>query len=296
MPDERAGEGSAQPAESEGAARRRLPPTDDDAFAREYRALVMSIATKVHEQVRFAGDREELEALGFKGLVEARSRFDPTRGVQFNTFAYYRIRGAIMDGVRSMSALPPSVYHRIRLAEAQDRVGEQVVEARASRQAASPYGRVVGGDALRALEAGLGRLATAFVVGAATATGPEDGPDERLIAAEQAKRVRALVTTLPERERVVLEGHYFEGRRLEDIGAELGISKSWASRLHSRALDRLRVELTRDERGPRRSSGAGGPFRAGRARACIGGELVLFKKGLAHEEPSKFRLGYQWEF
>ncbi|MCB0593200.1 MAG: WG repeat-containing protein [Phaeodactylibacter sp.] len=39
-----------------------------------------------------------------------------------------------------------------------------------------------------------------------------------------------------------------------------------------------------------------GPFRAGRARACIGGELVLFKKGLAHEEPSKFRLGYQWEF
>ena len=61
-------------------------------------------------------------------MVEARQRFDPTRGVKFNTFAYYRVRGAIIDGVRAMTYMPRRAHAKLRAAEAADQLGESLSE------------------------------------------------------------------------------------------------------------------------------------------------------------------------
>jgi RNA polymerase sigma factor for flagellar operon FliA len=68
-------------------------------------------------------------------------------------------------------------------------------------------------------------------------------PEDTLLAREMKARVAKALETLPERERALVRGHYIEGRRFDEIAVELGVSKSWASRMHSKALEQLREAL-----------------------------------------------------
>ena len=79
--------------------RERTMPDAETEFVDRHRALVQSIVQSVQRQLPIATDTADLEAFGFIGLLEARSRYDAARGAQFTTFAYYRIRGAIIDGI-----------------------------------------------------------------------------------------------------------------------------------------------------------------------------------------------------
>ena len=106
--------------------------TEADAIVKEYQGLVRSIALKLRSQFDLNCDLDDLIAFGNQGLLEAMSRFDPTRGVQMNTFAYYRIRGAVLDGVRRMAYLPRRIHHKVREAEALDLVSEPIGDARAA--------------------------------------------------------------------------------------------------------------------------------------------------------------------
>jgi len=80
-------------------------------------ALVQAIARKVKKTLSASIDFEDLVGYGSKGLVEAAERFDPTQGVTFSTFAYYRIRGAMFDGLRTMGWYSRSDYARYRAEE-----------------------------------------------------------------------------------------------------------------------------------------------------------------------------------
>src|SRR5262249_49372185 len=71
--------------------------------------------------------------------------------------------------------------------------------------------------------------------------------DERLELEQMKSRVRAAIEKLPEKERKLLQGYYFQSKTLEEAGAEIGQSKSWASRLHARAVDRLKEILEEEE-------------------------------------------------
>ncbi len=218
---------------------------DDDAYIEELRPFVRSIAHRIRAQLDLTCDLEELIAFGLGGLVEARARFDPSRGVQLNTFAYYRIRGAILDGVRDMAYLPRRMHAIRRAAEAGDVVLEDAGAARAQAPAGS---RVTKDDAVQAVDDMLGKLTASFVL-ASVGQGDEARPatpEEELMEASEADRVRAALDVLPDRERALVEGFYFEGRQFEEVARELGISKSWASRLHTKALGLLREALESD--------------------------------------------------
>lgn len=212
----------------------------DSEFIRQYDAFVRGIVKHTRAQLGLEGDAEDMVAFAYEGLLEARLRFDPARGVQFKSFAYYRVRGALLDGVRRMAYLPRRAYARLKAAEAVDLETEPVVGARA----ASAEAPGVDGS-LRAIDGILGRVAAAYC----TAAGAEDDdrrpddPERSLIAREQADRVRGALETLPEQERHLIRGHYLDGRNFDELAKELGLSKSWASRLHSRALGRLREAL-----------------------------------------------------
>ncbi|MCZ7678771.1 MAG: sigma-70 family RNA polymerase sigma factor [Sandaracinaceae bacterium] len=136
-------------------------------------------------------------------------------------------------GGRTCTARPPRTL---------DRAAEEVAIERAAR----PEDRAEAAATLAAIDDILGKTCAAFVI-AAVGQSPEDDapetPDEEAVRAEDRARIGAVLGVLDERERALIEGHYFADRTIEEIGAEMGISKSWASRLHSRALGRLRSAL-----------------------------------------------------
>ncbi|MEZ4652046.1 MAG: sigma-70 family RNA polymerase sigma factor [Candidatus Eisenbacteria bacterium] len=77
--------------------------TPPEALVEQYRSFVTALAKKILKSLPSFVELEDLEAYGTIGLIESSRRFDPSRGVQFKTFAYYRIRGAIYDGIRKMA-------------------------------------------------------------------------------------------------------------------------------------------------------------------------------------------------
>lgn len=213
---------------------------EDDQFVKEYEGFVRAIALQTRAQLGLDSAIEDLVAFGFQGLLEARQRFDSSKGVAFKSFAYYRVRGAILDGVRAMARLPRRAYARLRAAEALDSASEM----NGQQQGATQRQPSIEGN-LRSIDSILGRVAAAYTV-AVTVEDAEQGagsPEEALLHEERLTRMRAAVEKLPERERHMIEGHYFQGKRFDALSAELGISKSWGSRVYAHALDILRQEL-----------------------------------------------------
>ena len=156
----------------------------------------------------------------------------------FSSFAYYRVRGAILDGVRQMAYLPRKVHAHRRAAETLDREAEAAAGARATTGAA--------GDAeaaARAIDDILTKTCAAYVISVVGQDAEPERADEQLIAAQDRERVRAALEVLDDRARALVEGYYFEDRTLDEMGREMGISKSWASRICSRALGRMREAL-----------------------------------------------------
>lgn len=217
----------------------------DQAFIEEYRPLVLSIVSKLRAQYDLRSEQDDLVSAGFEGLLQAKARFDPERGVQFNTFAYYRIRGAVIDAVRKGGILSRRAYARLKAAKAALDIGEDLGETRA----ADPAARADAANTAKTLHDTLAKLTTSFVMASVGQDEHEhiESADEMLVRRETRDQIRKVLSVLPERELALVQGFYFEGRRFDHVAEELGISKSWASRLHTKALSRLREALAEGE-------------------------------------------------
>lgn len=219
------------------------------ALATRHLDLPRRAALLIHPRVRAHVELDELIALGNLGLSEAARRYDPASGASFRTFAWYRVNGAIVDGVRRMANLPRRVWARMTaLAATAEYLEAAAQRAQVARDRAAA---ATASDQLRAVQTALGAIRTMFMVAldggpAETVPHPGDNADTALGRAQQAARLRTALARLPERERLLLHAHYVDGKTLLDAGAELGLSKSWASRLHARAIDRLREILDED--------------------------------------------------
>lgn len=228
-----------------------LPRGDDREVVARYESAVDLIAAAVRHFTangRWPGERAELEAWGREGLFDAARRFDPARGVSFRTFAYYRVRGAMLDGLRKMGAWSRRGYERVALLQAAQSTTEGLYEDHAAT------GREL--DAARTeekLREHMASMATAMTLGLFAASAVEsreiiavartDDPETKYASAELGSLLRATVDSLPPPEDEVIRRHYFEGETLEVVGKSLGLSKSWTSRLHTRAIRRLTARL-----------------------------------------------------
>ncbi|MBK7584891.1 MAG: sigma-70 family RNA polymerase sigma factor [Myxococcales bacterium] len=212
--------------------------------------LVEILARQVARNVGPHAELQELVSYGREGLLDAARRFDPERGVPFRAYANFRVKGAIIDGVRSMARLPRRVHARLQGLAAAARQSEGAVED-LSAPAAPGATR---SDADVALSEHLAGMATAIAMGlvANTAHG-EDGervgvaqgasPEDTLGHAQLIALVRDAIAGLPDQEAELVRRHYLEGERFDHVAADLGLSKSWASRLHTRAIGRLTKRL-----------------------------------------------------
>lgn len=206
-------------------------------------ALVRSLAAKIARNTGVHVDLDDLIAYGQIGLAEAARDFHPGRGSQFTSYAYYRIRGAIYDGISKMSWTSRSRYHRLRYAQMADETLREVNETadESSLEADANWFRAV--TEKLAVVYLSSRAAEDAGGGDALLEDPSAAPPVEVASREIAQKLRDLVDTLPSAERRLIRTIYFEGATLQEAATALGISKSWASRLHAKTLSQLAVRL-----------------------------------------------------
>lgn len=217
--------------------------------------LVRSLARRIHRSLPPHVDLDDLIAYGQTGLVEAAQGFDHARGTQFSTFAYYRIRGAIYDGLAKMNWLGRSTQQKSRQ---QQLAGEVLkVEADENPEAASAGIKDdIGWFTRTARSLGVVYLMThrGDREGSDGESGDETAgladsslppPPEVLAGRELALRLHDLIGGLPAEAATLIRALYFDGLTLEEAGKRIGVSKAWACRLHARTLEQLGRSLRR---------------------------------------------------
>ncbi len=224
----------------------RLVNVDRSELAARHLDLAHKAAALYYGRVRAHVTYDDLVAMASVGLTEAANRYDPTVGASFKTFAWYRVQGAIIDGLRKETALPRAVWARIVALRAT--AGYLEAQAARARVAQDTAGAASTADRLREVKAALGAIRTMYTVSihqldTDSLLANDEGADDALARERQKQALVAALDQLPERERALMHKHYVEGKSLLDAGAELGMSKSWASRMHARAVDQLRARL-----------------------------------------------------
>lgn len=190
-------------------------------------------------------DVGDLVGDGTAGLIQAAERYDERSGTPFSIYAYHRIRGAMLDGVRKMG-LRRSQVERFRAEERVNGYLQSLADRdEGARQAGAAEPTLE--DDLRSILHALQGAAVVHLVSMETADGEiaqhQPGPEDLVLDAETRGRVQAAVAALPAKEQTFLRKMYFEDKSLTQAAEEVGLSKSWASRLHARAIDLLRAAL-----------------------------------------------------
>ena len=174
-------------------------------------------------------------------MVEAAERYDARYGATFQTFAYYRIRGAIYDGLRKMGPLSRTEYARQRFAANANDIIQAAID---DDQGHSGVALGVD-DEIAAAQTLIDDLLPVFLLSLDEENAPvivdtSPNAEDMLEKRDLIAFTRSLVAKLPDDDRFVIEQAYFKNRPLVEISLELNISKSWGSRLHARAVKHLR--------------------------------------------------------
>jgi RNA polymerase sigma factor for flagellar operon FliA len=199
--------------------------------------MVKSLAWKIHRKLPPHVDLDDLVAYGQVGLAQAAKEFDAKRGGQFTTYAYYRIRGAIYDGLSQMSWFNRRDYHACKY----EQMADPVLELDAEQAAPSR-----GVDEEVAWLSGMtSKLSIVYLASSPEAEAgassliDQSGPPGEAMFQEMRVKLAELIDALPADAGGLIRGTYFDGLTLTEAGRRLGISKAWASRLHAKTLERL---------------------------------------------------------
>jgi RNA polymerase sigma factor FliA len=209
-----------------------------DDLISQYMPYAASIASRVCQSLSSAVDYEEVLCNARLGLLEAAKRFDGNQEVDFRTFAYYRIKGAIYDGLRRSGWLPRTLYAKIKFEEA----ANEYLQNRSLNQGAPPVPRSMHDVDENAVAETVNSLASIYIISldASEDLEVEDtdsaNVEQRTEFMQVRRHMRDAIGTLPDKEKQLIMMYYFQNRTLEEVGTKLGLSKSWTSRLHARAL------------------------------------------------------------
>ncbi|HTB96680.1 MAG TPA: FliA/WhiG family RNA polymerase sigma factor [Terracidiphilus sp.] len=254
--------------ESKDAKSRSYPPVsieepvwsaEQERTLLDHLPIVRYVARRIHERLPQHVEMDDLVSAGVVGLMDAFTKFDPSKKVQFRSYAQFRIRGAILDSLRTLDWSPRELRRKARSAEEAVRV----VTARLGRppaehEVAAELGirleeyQTLLGD-LKGLEIGTlhaernedsGEEELAYIPGR-----PDEDPLFRCLKGEMEERLTHAITHLPERERMVMTLYYYEEMTMREIGLALGVVESRVSQIHASAVVHLRAAL-RDQARP----------------------------------------------
>ena len=226
---------------------------DEERVLLEHLPIVRFLARRIHERLPQHVDIEDLVSAGVVGLMDAFAKFDPAKKVQFRSYAQFRIRGAILDSLRTLDWSPRELRRKGRAVEEAIRLltarlgrapGENEIAAEMEIDLEA-YQQLLGD--LKGLEIGTlhvernessGEEELAYVPGR-----PEEDPLFRCLRGELEERLAGAIAHLPERERLVMTLYYYEEMTMREIGLALGVVESRVSQVHAAAVVHLRVAL-----------------------------------------------------
>jgi RNA polymerase sigma factor for flagellar operon FliA len=216
---------------------------------------VRYIARRIHERLPRHVPFEDLVHAGVVGLIDALSKFDQTKHVQFSSYAKFRIRGAILDSLRELDWSPRELRRKGRqVEEAYNQISVQMGRTPNESDLAKALGLRL--DELQSLLAELDSLEIGSLRVESAHTGkeedlsdsiaakPEDTPFFQCLRSELKHLLTEAIAELPEKEQRVLSLYYFEELTMKEVGAVLGIGESRVSQIHSLAMMRLRSRLS----------------------------------------------------
>jgi RNA polymerase sigma factor for flagellar operon FliA len=212
--------------------------------------LVKRVA--LHLKVRLPPMMElaELIQIGMIGLLEASRTYDASKGVDFEDFAYNRIRGAIIDEVRRMSTMPRSAIANLKQHnEASQALANQLGRAPRESEVAAFTGKDLKdyqreGSHAQWYEVVSMETVPDEALNVAASTSWE--PETRVAEAQLMNTLQSAIADLPERDRLVLSLYYSDGLNLKEIGATIGVSESRVSQILSGNVKKLRLTMGLD--------------------------------------------------
>ncbi|MDQ3805265.1 MAG: sigma-70 family RNA polymerase sigma factor [Acidobacteriota bacterium] len=219
-----------------------------DALIEQHRSYARALAIKAMQSLPLAVELNDLIGYAEIGLVEAAERYDPRRGVAFPTFAHYRIKGAIHDGLREMGYYSRSATVRVRwVSHANDYLQAAADDEQAAPASASPSVD----DEITAAQSLIDALIPVYLISLGSDAVPEVADPHALSMEEIEEReligiVLGVLRELSEDERQLIDALYFKHASMTELAARMGITKSWISRLHARAIAHLR-DLLREK-------------------------------------------------
>jgi RNA polymerase sigma factor FliA len=253
----------AELADREAAGRKSYPPghlerrqltQEEEHVLLEHLPIVRFLARRIHERLPQHVDIDDLFSAGVVGLMDAFAKFDPAKKVQFRSYAQFRIRGAILDSLRSLDWSPRELRRKGRAVEEAiraltSRLGRAPSEGEIAKEMGTTldaYQQLLGD--LKGLEIGTlhmernedsGEEELAYVPGR-----PEEDPLFRCLRGEMEERLTGAIQELPERERLVMTLYYYEEMTMREIGLALGVVESRVSQIHASAVLHLRSALS----------------------------------------------------
>ncbi len=226
------------------------PAVDRDQLILDHLPLLHHIVGRMALDIPGRVERDDLFGWGMLGLISAADSWDPSRGHKFSTYAFPKIRGAILDELRRLDFLPRGRREKLRELE-------RVVSQLEQRAGTPPTPEEIAAALGVPLEEVDEIMHSARVAGCVSI---EDGPSDELVhmlsdprsddpvGSAEWREMKALlvkaISNLPEHERSVITLYYGEELLLKDIGEVLGVTESRVSQIHSRALYRLNRELS----------------------------------------------------
>jgi RNA polymerase sigma factor for flagellar operon FliA len=219
----------------------------------EHLPIVRFLARRIHERLPQHVEIEDLVSAGVVGLMDAFQKFDPAKKVQFRSYAQFRIRGAILDSLRTLDWSPRELRRKGRAVEEAIRVltarlGHAPSEAEVAAEMTiglDEYQQLLGD--LKGLEIGTlhmernedsGEEELAYIPGR-----PDEDPLFRCLRGELEERLAEAIQNLPDRERLVMSLYYYEEMTMREIGLALGVVESRISQVHASAVVHLRSAL-----------------------------------------------------
>ncbi len=231
-----------------------VPDAERERVIREFAPLVRAMAHRLAFRLPAYLDVEDLVSVGVIGLMDAMTRYDPRREANFKTYAEFRIRGAMLDEIRSMDWVPRSVHERIGLLHRTEsilmrRLGRPPTDEELARALDLPVDEL----------AGFVAAAQGAIVMSLEDLGVQDSEGDKIVrmlvdtqhpdplSMVVTQRVRAAleraIEELPEKERLVLTLYYVEELTMKEIGSVLSITESRVCQIHAKTILRLKAQL-----------------------------------------------------
>ena len=216
-----------------------------------YSQLVNRVVNRIASRYSNYIDIDDLISYGIFGLIDAIEKFDIEKGIKFESYASFRIRGAIIDQIREQDWIPRSLRNKAKEVEKT----MEKLEMKLGRQVEDDELANHMGISVEDLHRLLGQVHSFSVMslddqileiaGSTTLANDNNTPEEQTMIEELKRLLSEFIDTLPEKEKMVINLYYFEELTLKEIGMIIGVSESRVSQLHSKALIKLKNMLKR---------------------------------------------------